>query len=93
MDIACSFPCSREFLGKEVVSVERHTIENDLVFFSPGQPGSVFTFKTGHVVSDTDIHDMAEHLKYDTGQNIGYVENRRLWERPPESSDFEFDFF
>jgi hypothetical protein len=62
--------------------MERRKIEKDLIFYSPGKPGSIFTYKAGHFITDTDIHEMQEHLKYDTGKNIACVEERRGYERP-----------
>jgi hypothetical protein len=79
--------------------MQTHKIENNLIFYIPGHPGAVFTYKAGHSVSDADIKDMMEHLKHDTSHNIGWVEDRRLRDRPPEWSDIEaennmdLDFF
>lgn len=65
---------------------ERRKIDKDLIFYSPGKPGSVFTYKAGHLVSDTEIHEMIEHLRYDTGQKVSWVEERRAYERPRMST-------
>ena len=62
--------------------MERHKIDKDLIFYSPGKPGSVFTYKAGHYITDNDIHEMQEHLKFDTGQKVAWVEERRAYERP-----------
>ena len=66
--------------------MERHKIERDLIFYNPGKPGSVFIYKSGHFLTDTDIHEMQEHLKYDTGLNVAWVEERRGYERPRVTS-------
>jgi hypothetical protein len=66
--------------------MESHKIEKDLIFYSPGKPGSVFTYKAGHLITDTDIREMQEHLKYDTGQNVAWVEERRAYARPRVST-------
>lgn len=66
--------------------MERRKIEKDLIFYSPGKPGSVFTYKAGHLVSDVDIYEMQEHLKYDTGLNVAWIEERRAYERPRVST-------
>jgi hypothetical protein len=79
--------------------MQRHKIENDLIFYVPGQPGAVFTYKTGHSVDETDINGKREELKHDTGHNIGWIEDRRLCDRPPEwmdldsENDMDFCFF
>ncbi len=62
--------------------MERRKIENDLIFYSPGKPGSVFAYKAGHFITETDIHEMQEHLKLDVGQKVAWVEDRRAHERP-----------
>jgi hypothetical protein len=84
---AFSTPRSRTFSGKEVALMQRHKIETDLIFYIPGHHGAVFTYKAGHSVSDTDIKDMREHLKFDTSHNIGWIEDRRLCDRHFEWSD------
>jgi hypothetical protein len=66
--------------------MEGRKIDKDLIFYSPGKPGSVFTYRSGHFVTDTDIHEMQEHLKYDTGQNVAWVEERRAYQRPSIST-------
>ncbi len=66
--------------------MESRKIEKDLIFYSPGKPGSVFTYKAGHFITDTDIGEMQEHLKYDTGLSVAWVEERRAYERPRVSS-------
>jgi hypothetical protein len=66
--------------------MESRKIEKDLVFYNPGKPGSVFTYKAGHFITDADIHEMQEHLKFDTGQNVAWVEERRANQRPRVTS-------
>lgn len=68
---------------------KRHKIDKDLVFYIPGHPGAVFTYKAGFTVNDSDIKIMREHLKLDTGHNIGWIEDRRLSDRPLEWSDLK----
>jgi hypothetical protein len=69
--------------------MQRHKIESNLIFYVPGHPGAVFTYKAGHSVSDTEIKDMREHLKHDTGHNIGWIEDRRLCDRSLKWSDIQ----
>jgi hypothetical protein len=66
--------------------MELRKIEKDLIFYSPGKPGSVFTYKAGHSITDAEIQEMQEHLKYDTGQDVAWVEERRAFQRPRVTS-------
>jgi hypothetical protein len=61
--------------------VEGHKIEKDMIFYNPGKSGSVFTYKSGHVVNDSEIHDMMNLLEYDTEQKVAWVEERRASQR------------
>lgn len=61
--------------------VEGHKIEKNMIFYNPGKPGSVFTYQAGHVLTDSEIREMMNHLEYDTGERVSWVEERRSIER------------
>ncbi len=57
-------------------------LEKDLIFFTPGKPGAVFTYQAGYAVNNDLLHQTIEHLKYDTEKKIRWVEERRAIPRP-----------
>ena len=57
--------------------LESHRLDKDLIFFIPGKPGSVFTYKAGHFVDDAMIQEASEHLDYDVDTKVTWIEDRR----------------
>ena len=56
-------------------------LDKDLVFFNPGMPGAIFTYKAGYSV-DFDMLDSAvEHLETETEDTVVYIEDRRVLPR------------
>ena len=53
-------------------------LEKDLIFYSPNKPGAVFIYKAGYFVDQEMIKQTADHLKYDTENEIKWVEDRRI---------------
>ena len=58
--------------------MENRKLEKDLIFFSPGQSGTVFTYKAGYFVDSGLIEQTAENLEYETENRVTWVEERRL---------------
>lgn len=58
--------------------MKTHKFEKDLIFYNPGKPGTVFTYKAGHFVTDTELHEMVNHLEIDTENKVAWVEERRV---------------
>lgn len=52
-------------------------LEKDLIFFNPGQSGTVFTYKAGYAVDSRMIDQAIDHLEYETESRIECVEERR----------------
>lgn len=52
-------------------------LEKDLIFYTPGQSGSVFTYQKGFLVNSEIIDQTVDHLTYDTESNVEWVEERR----------------
>ncbi len=57
--------------------MEEHKLEKNLVFFNPGESGTVFTYQTGNLINDQIIQQTIDHLEYDTANKIDCVEERR----------------
>ena len=57
-------------------------LEKDLIFFSPGEKGAVFTIKAGNFYDDQLVDQTVNHLQYDTENPISWTEDRRLTPRP-----------
>jgi hypothetical protein len=57
--------------------MEEKKLEKDLIFFNPGQSGSVFTYQAGFMVNDEIILTAQSHLEYETESPIAFVEERR----------------
>jgi len=49
----------------------------DLIFFNPGQPGPVFTYKTGNIVNFDMLDSAVSVLEYETEDDVVYIEDRR----------------
>ena len=61
--------------------MENRKIEKNLIFYTPGKPGSVFTYQAGRFITDSDIDEIVDHLEYDTGQRVSWTEERRNYRR------------
>jgi hypothetical protein len=57
--------------------MDERKLEKDLIFYSPGQSGSVFTYQKGFLVNSEIIDQTVDHLKFDTEGHIEWVEDRR----------------
>ena len=57
--------------------MEERKLEKDLIFYSPGQAGSVFTYQKGFLVNSEIIDQTVDHLRFDTESHIEWVEDRR----------------
>ena len=57
--------------------MEDRKLEKDLIFFSPGKPGAVFTYKAGNAVNNDMLTQTVDHLEFDTENTIRWVEERR----------------
>jgi hypothetical protein len=57
--------------------MEDRKLDNDLIFYVPGKPGAVFTYQAGNAVNQTMLSQTVDHLEYDTGSKIRWVEERR----------------
>lgn len=62
--------------------MEDTKLDKNLIFFTPGKPGAVFTYQAGHAVNDDFLSQTVEHLEYDTESKIRWVEERRAIPRP-----------
>ena len=58
--------------------MEEKKLERDLIFFTPGKPGAVFTYRAGNTGNDTLLNQTVDHLEYDTDNHIQWVEERRV---------------
>jgi len=57
--------------------MQERKLEKNLIFFSPGKPGAVFTYQAGYLVNDDMLNQTVDHLEYDTENTIRWVEDRR----------------
>jgi len=57
--------------------MESKKMEKDLIFFNPGKPGAVFTYKAGFFVDSELLEETVEHLEYDTENKVEWIEDRR----------------
>ncbi len=62
--------------------MEDRKLDKNLIFFTPGKPGAVFTYQAGHALNNDLLNQTVEHLKYDTEDKIRWVEERRATLRP-----------
>ena len=58
--------------------MENRKLEKDLIFYAPGKPGQVFTFKAGNFVDDQLISQTVDHLADEMESSIEWVDDRRL---------------
>jgi len=58
--------------------MENRKLEKDLIFYSPGQSGAVFTYKAGNFVDSGLVEQTADNLEYETETRVSWVEERRL---------------
>ena len=49
----------------------------DLIFFSPGQAGAIFTYKAGHTVDFDMLDGTLDHLEDETDSTVVFIEDRR----------------
>ncbi|MCP4747527.1 MAG: hypothetical protein GY874_15495 [Desulfobacteraceae bacterium] len=63
--------------------MENKKLEKNLIFFSPGNRGALFTHKAGNLINDTIIHETMEILtsEMEAEGRIECVEERRLLPR------------
>ena len=54
-----------------------YKLEKDLIFYHTSEPGAIFTFKTGNLMNEQMLKETLDHLKYDTGKRVDWVEERR----------------
>lgn len=57
--------------------MKQKKLEKDLIFYSPGKKGTVFTLKAGNFVDDQLIDQTADHLEYEEEIRINWIEERR----------------
>lgn len=57
-------------------------LEKDLIFYSPGEKGAVFTIKAGTFYDDQLVDQTVGHLQYEIENPISWTEDRRLAPRP-----------
>lgn len=62
--------------------MENRKLEKDLIFYTPGQPGQVFTLKAGNFVDDQLINQTVDHLTDEMESRIEWVDERRISPRP-----------
>jgi len=61
--------------------MEKKKLDKDIVFFTPGERGSVFTYKAGNFINDNWLMYTIDHLEYDTEKKVEWTEDRRLTPR------------
>ena len=61
--------------------MKQKKLEKDLIFYSPGEKGAVFTFKAGNFYDDHLVEQTVNHLKYEAEIPIHWIEDRRLTPR------------
>jgi len=57
--------------------MEKKKLEKDIVFFTPGERGSIFTYQAGNFIDDNLLMSTIDHLKHDTEKNVEWIEDRR----------------
>ena len=57
-------------------------LEKDLIFYSPGEKGTVFTFKAGNFYDRHLVDQTITHLEYEMDHPIRWTEERRSAPRP-----------
>lgn len=62
--------------------MKQKKLEKDLIFYSPGKKGSVFTFQAGNFYDDLLVDQTINHLQYEIENPISYTEDRRSAPRP-----------
>ena len=56
-------------------------LDKDLVFFNPGMPGAIFTYKAGCSVDFNMLDGAVEHLESETENTVVFIEDRRAQPR------------
>jgi hypothetical protein len=62
--------------------MKQKKLDKDLIFYSPGEKGVVFTFKAGNFYDDHLVDQTVDHLQYETEIPIRWTEDRRVSPRP-----------
>ncbi len=62
--------------------MEEHKLDKNLIFYNPGESGTVFTYKVGNLMNSNILEDTIDHLVYETEKEIDWVEERRSKYRP-----------
>ncbi len=62
--------------------MEIKKLEKDLIFYTPGKPGAVFTYSAGYAVNNDMLNQTVENLEYDIEEKVQWVEERRSVPRP-----------
>jgi hypothetical protein len=58
--------------------MEDKKLRGNLIFFIPDKPGAVFIYQAGNTVDNVLLRQTVEHLEYNTGSKIRWVEERRV---------------
>ena len=62
--------------------MESRMLEKNMIFYTPGKKGVVFTLAAKHYITPELLNQTIEHLEYETENPIKYVEERRTKSRP-----------
>jgi len=57
--------------------MEARKLEKDLIFYVPGQEGTIFTFQAGNFIDSDLLSQTVSHLEQETETKIEWVEERR----------------
>lgn len=58
--------------------MESKMLENNMIFYVPGQSGAVFTYQAGNLMNEEILNNTMESLAFDVTGEIEHVEERRL---------------
>ena len=58
--------------------MEDKKLRKNLIFYIPDKPGAVFPYQAGCAVDNVRLRPTAEHLEYDTGSKIRWIDERRV---------------
>ncbi len=64
-----------------VMFLENKKLEKNLIFYVPGQSGSIFTYKAGYLINDEILSNTMETLALEVDDPIQHIEERRLHPR------------
>ncbi len=54
-----------------------YKLEKDLIFYHASEPGAIFTYKAGNLMNENMLKETLDHLAYDSGRRVDWVEERR----------------